>query len=62
MWYTDSISWGWPGKSVSWTALPPAVTLITDTTLSVGLPSLSASTQVPANFFICTLRPATGVA
>ena len=42
---------GWPGKSVSWTALPAAVTLMTDTTLSVGLPSLSASTQVPASFF-----------
>src|SRR5437762_190198 len=36
---------------VSCTALPPAVTLMTDTTLSVGLPSLSASTQVPASFF-----------
>ena len=31
--------------------LPPAVTFTTDTTLSVGLPSLSASTHVPASFF-----------
>src|ERR1700750_2336736 len=32
-------------------ALPPEVTLITDATWSVGLPSLSATSQVPASFF-----------
>src|SRR5262245_44643658 len=33
------------------TALPAAVTLITETTWSVGLPSLPTATQVPASFF-----------
>src|SRR5262245_30401506 len=33
-------------------ALPPAVTLMMDAIWSVGLPSLSASSQVPASFFI----------
>ena len=37
------------------------MTLTTDTTWSVGLPSLSAATQVPASFFIRS-RPACGLA
>src|SRR5262249_13955976 len=39
------------GNIVSCTALPAAVTLMTDTTWSVGLPSSPAATQVPASFF-----------
>src|SRR3954449_10450061 len=37
--------------------LPPAVTLMIDMTWSVGLPSLSAASHVPASFFIFS-RPA----
>src|SRR4051794_17351138 len=37
---------------VSWTVLPPAVNLNTDTTVSVGWPLSSAATQVPASFLI----------